>query len=142
MEQSTTQVSENQADVVGVDLGIKNLATLSNGETIEGRKPRKLLSRRLARLQRHLAKCTRGSKRYSRQKMKIARLHYRISCIRHDGLHKLTHHQCPRFIGFRQFQNGFLLQKSVQIVVTKKPNSDCQNVLITVINVILKQTVI
>jgi len=45
-------------------------------------------------------------------------------------------------IGFRPFQNGFLLQKSVQIVVTKKPNSNCQNVLITVRNVIFKLVVI
>jgi putative transposase len=97
METTPVKVSENQADVVGVDLGVKNLATLSNGETVEGRKPIKLLSRRLARLQRHLAKCTKGSKRYNRQKMKIARLHYRISCIRQDGLHKLTHHLCQGF---------------------------------------------
>jgi putative transposase len=64
---------------------------------VEGAKPLKTLSRRLARLQRHFAKCTKGSKRYLRQKMKIARLHYRISCIRQDGLHKLTHHLCQSF---------------------------------------------
>jgi putative transposase len=97
METTPVKVSKNQADAVGVDLGVKKLATLSNGETIEGRKPLKKLSRRLTRLQRHLAKCTKGSKRYNRQKMKIARLHYRISCIRQDGLHKLTHHLCQSF---------------------------------------------
>jgi len=40
---SQFQISDNQADVVGVDLGVKNLATLSNGETIEGRKHLKKL---------------------------------------------------------------------------------------------------
>jgi putative transposase len=78
-------------------LGIKNLATLSNGETVEGAKPLKQLSRRLARMQRHLAKCTKGSKRYFSLQMKIARLHYRIKAIRIDGLHKLTHHICQYF---------------------------------------------
>jgi putative transposase len=99
VQMETTPVKESYtcALVVGVDLGVKDLATLSNGETVEGRKPLKQLSHRLARLQRHLAKCTKGSKRYIRQKMKIARLHYRISCIRKDGLHKLTHHLCQSF---------------------------------------------
>jgi transposase len=68
MDTTPLKKSENQALVVGVDLGIKNLATLSNGETVVGRKPLKKLSRRLARLQRHLAKRTLGSKRYGRQK--------------------------------------------------------------------------
>ncbi|HDN27816.1 MAG TPA: transposase, partial [Thioploca sp.] len=97
METTPIKVSKKQADAVGVDLGVSRLATLSNGKTVEGRKPLKKLSRRLARLQRHLAKCTKGSKRYNRQKMKIARLPTRISCIRHDGLHKLTHHLCQGF---------------------------------------------
>jgi len=97
MEKSPLKVSQNQADVVGVDLGIKNLATLSNGLIIEGSKPLKKLSRKLGRMQRHLAKCTKSSKRYLRQKMKIARLHYHIRCIRQEGLHKLTHHLCQDF---------------------------------------------
>jgi putative transposase len=94
METTPFKKSENQALVVGIDLGVKKLATLSNGETVEGAKPLKKLSRRLVQLQRHLAMCSKGSKRYIRQKMKIARLHYRISCIRQDGLHKLTHRLC------------------------------------------------
>jgi len=97
METTPVKISKNQADAVGVDLGVKNLATLSNGSTIEGGKPLKKHRCKLARMQRHLAKCTKGSKRYNRQKMKIARLHYRIRCIRQDGLHKLTHRLCQDF---------------------------------------------
>jgi len=97
MESSPFKISENQADVVGVDLGVKNLATLSNGETFEGPKPLNKLSRRLARLQRHLAKCTKDSKRSFRLKQKISRLYYRIRCIRVDSLHKLTHSLCQGF---------------------------------------------
>jgi putative transposase len=97
METTPIKVSENQADVVGVDLGVKNLATLSTGDTIEGSKPLKKLSRKLTRLQRHLSKCTKGSKRYLKQRMKLAKLHYRIRNIRQDGLNKLTHRLCQGF---------------------------------------------
>jgi putative transposase len=94
---SPIKVSENQADVVGVDLGVSRLATLSNGETIEGRKPLKKLTRRLARLQRKQSKLTKGSMRNEKQKLKISKLHYRIHCIRQDGLHKLTQSLCQSF---------------------------------------------
>ena len=97
METSPIKVSENQADVVGVDLGVKNLATLSNGDTIEGRKPLKKLTRRLARLQRKQSKCIKGSRRNEKQKFKISKLHYRIRCIRQDGLHKLIQSLCQSF---------------------------------------------
>ena len=73
------------------------MATLSNGETIEGRKPLKKLIRRLARLQRKQSNYTKGSKRNERQKLKVSKLHYRIGRIRQDGLHKLTHHLCKEF---------------------------------------------
>jgi len=95
MESSPFKISENQADVVGVDLGIKNLAT--HGERVKGRKPLGKLTRRLVRLQRKQSKCTKGSKRNETQKLKISKLHYRIRCIRQDGLHKLTHHLCQSF---------------------------------------------
>ncbi len=97
METSQVLISENQADVVGVDLGVKNLASLSNGETIEGPKPLKKLSRVMQRLQRKQSKGSKGSKRNERQKLKISRLHYRIRCIRQDSLHKLTHRLCQGF---------------------------------------------
>jgi putative transposase len=97
METSPAKASKNQADAVGVDLGVKNLATLSNGETIEGPKPLKKVSLRLARLQRKLAKCTKGSKRRFRLKERISKLHYRIRWTQKEGLHKLTHGLCQRF---------------------------------------------
>jgi putative transposase len=97
IKKAPLKVSQNQADAIGVDLGVKNLATLSNGETVLGPKPLKKRSRRLTRLQRHLVKCTKGSKRRFRLKRKISRLYYRIHCIRADSLHKLTHRLCQGF---------------------------------------------
>jgi putative transposase len=92
---SIQTITKNQGDACGVDLGIKNLATLSNGEMIAGPKPLKIC--KLAKMQRHLAKCTKGSKRYYKYRMKLARLHYRIQCIRQDSLHKLTNKLCRSY---------------------------------------------
>jgi len=83
------QPCENQA-VVGVDLGVNRLATLSNGEMIEGLKPLKKHLAKLKRLQRQLSSKQKGSSNRNKARMKVARLHYRISCIRQDTLHKLT----------------------------------------------------
>lgn len=80
---------ENQA-IAGVDLGIKNLAALSSGETIEGPKAYRKLQKKLKRLQQSFSRKQKGSKNREKQKRKIASLHYRISCIRMDSLHKLT----------------------------------------------------
>lgn len=78
-------------DSVGVDLGIKKLATLSNGETVTGPKPLKKLKKKLRRLSKSLSRKKPGSKNREKATEKIARLHYRIACIRQDVLHKLTH---------------------------------------------------
>ena len=85
----TPKTNENQV-VVGVDLGVKNLATLSTGEVIEGPKAYRKLQEKLAKLQRSLCRKKKGSSNREKAKRKIARLHYRISCIRKDSLHKLT----------------------------------------------------
>lgn len=85
----TPATCENQA-VVGVDLGVKSLATLSTGETIEGPKAYRKLQKKLRRLQQSFSRKQKGSKNREKMKQKISRLHYRISCIRLDALHKLT----------------------------------------------------
>jgi putative transposase len=80
---------ENQ-DVVGVDLGIKALATLSTGEVFEGPKAGKAAAKRLARLQRSASRKVKGSANRRKANFKVARLHDRITNRRHDALHKLT----------------------------------------------------
>jgi putative transposase len=77
---------------VGVDLGIKTLATLSNGLTFENPKPYRTYKRKLKLAQRQLAKKVKGSKNREKAKRKVAKIHNRIACIRQDSLHKLTTH--------------------------------------------------
>jgi putative transposase len=83
--------SENQAGRVGVDLGIRHLATLSTPrEHIEGPKPLKAALKKLRRLNRELARRVKFSGNWHQTKRKLARLHARIAAIRSDALHKLT----------------------------------------------------
>ena len=82
---------ENQA-VVGVDVGITALATLSNGEKIAGAKPHRHLLPRLRRQSRALSRKILRSNNHRKAARRLARTHYRISCLREDCLHKLTTH--------------------------------------------------
>ncbi|WP_410472104.1 RNA-guided endonuclease InsQ/TnpB family protein [Faucicola mancuniensis] len=75
---------------VGIDLGITDLATLSNGEKIQAPKPLKNKLKQLRRLNKSLSRKQKGSKNREKAKTKLSRLHYKISCIRKDFLHKFT----------------------------------------------------
>ena len=77
---------------VGVDLGIKTLATLSDGTTYPSLKPYRANKTNLATLQRKLLRQTKGGKNRNKTKQKIALLHARIANIRNDVTHKLTSH--------------------------------------------------
>ncbi len=88
--------AENQG-VVGVDLGVSTLATLSTGESIAGPKAHKGLLGRLQRLSRSLSRKTKGSANRKKAKMKLSRLHARISNIRKNALHQLTTELTSRF---------------------------------------------
>ncbi|MGJ5632539.1 RNA-guided endonuclease InsQ/TnpB family protein [Nostoc sp. CALU 1950] len=77
-------------DVVGVDLGVKSLATLSTGVVFEGAKSYRETEAKLSRLQwlnRHKQV---GSANWKKAQARIARLHQRIANIRKDTIHKLT----------------------------------------------------
>lgn len=85
------QVEVATGDAVGVDLGLKTLAVASDGRTWESPKALRQHERKLACLQRKLARQTKGSKRRERTKQKVGRLHYKIACIRAHTTHQVTH---------------------------------------------------
>jgi putative transposase len=78
--------------VVGVDLGIKTLATFSSGETFENPQPYRQSQARLARLQKAASRKAKGSKNRHKANMKVAKQHARTANIRKDTLNKLTTH--------------------------------------------------
>ncbi|MBF7682654.1 transposase [Acinetobacter sp. B5B] len=82
---------------VGVDLGVKDLAILSNGEVIKSVAPLKAQLSRLKRLNQSLSRKKKGSQNRLKAKAKLSKLHYRISCVRNDYLHKLTSSLIKRF---------------------------------------------
>jgi putative transposase len=94
---SDTSPAQQGKDVVGVDLGVAALATLSTGETITGPKAHTTLLKRLQRLSRSLSRKQKGSSNRAKAKAKLARLHARIANIRNDATHKLTSDLTRRF---------------------------------------------
>ena len=86
----TTVVKDTTAPSVGIDVGINTLATLSDGTKYDNPRPLKHYERKLRRANRSLSRKTLKSKNWIKQKMKVARIHYRIACIRNDAHHKAT----------------------------------------------------
>ena len=79
--------AKNQS--IGIDLGIKTFAVMSNGD--KAFSPcYKALDRRIRRLQKKLARQASGSSRRNRTKLQIAKLHNQITDTRKDFLHKLS----------------------------------------------------
>lgn len=76
--------------VVGVDLGIKDLAITSDGKKYPNPKYRSKGQKKLARLQRELSRKSSGSNRREKARIKVARQHEKIANQRTDNLHKIT----------------------------------------------------
>jgi len=75
---------------VGIDLGVKTFATLSDGKIISN--PRTLFKyeKELKKQQRKLSKKEKGSKNREKQRLKVAKIHQKIANIREDFLQKET----------------------------------------------------
>jgi putative transposase len=84
------QHKSSNTSVVGVDLGVKSLATLSTGEVVLGAKSYKKQEAKLSRIQWLNRRKIKGSANWKKAQMQIARLHMKIANIRKDTLHKLT----------------------------------------------------
>jgi putative transposase len=82
-------ISENQV-IVGVDLGIKALAITSNNEVFKNPKALKSRLSSLKYHQRRLFKKVKGSNNKYKQQIKVARLYYKISCVRNSAIHEAT----------------------------------------------------
>jgi len=75
---------------IGIDLGIKHFAILSNGEKIENPKLLIKSEKRLAILQRRLSKKKKNSKNSIKAKFRVSKIYNKISNQRSDFLHNLT----------------------------------------------------
>lgn len=75
---------------VGIDLGVKELATLSDGTVIHNPHALKSNLRRLKKAQRSLSRKRKGSNRRRKARAQVARLYARVANLRSDALDKTT----------------------------------------------------
>ena len=72
----------------GFDLGLKDFAVFDSGEVIENPRYFRTSQGKLAKEQRKLSHCIKGSQNYKKQKLKIALVHEKIKNQRKDFQHK------------------------------------------------------
>lgn len=75
---------------IGVDLGIKEFATTSDGSFFSNPKNLKKSEKRLVKLQKDLSRKQKGSSNRKKARLKVAKLHEKISNQRKDMLHKVS----------------------------------------------------
>lgn len=88
--ETDVQPLEKTNSAVGIDMGLKHFAILSNGEVFENPKWLKNLEKKLIREQRKLSRRKTGGSNWNKQRIKVARIHEKIVNARRDYLHKLS----------------------------------------------------
>jgi putative transposase len=96
----TRERTNTPKPVVGVDVGLKTAAVVSDGRRLENQKPLALHLKKLGKLQRKLSRKQKNkdpetgkttfSKNYQKQRVKVARKHQQIANMRRDIQHKFT----------------------------------------------------
>jgi putative transposase len=84
-------------NAIGLDMGIRYLVADSDGHFIENPKHAKKSAQRLAKAQRRLARCKRGSTRRKKARHAVARIHERTANQRKDTLHKASRSYVDRY---------------------------------------------
>ena len=83
------KVSQSQ-NVVGIDLGIKDFITTSEGETFENKHFKKSVTNRLKKLQKQLSRKQKGSNNRNKARLRLAKLYKKITDSKLNYLHKVT----------------------------------------------------
>jgi putative transposase len=84
------ELPTHSGGTVGIDLGVKTLTTLSDGETCENQKRYRKSLGRMRGLSKGLSRKFEGSQNWVKHAKKLAKAHYRVACQRQDALHKMT----------------------------------------------------
>ena len=82
---------------VGIDLGLKDFLVLSNGTKIKNYRFLKHYEHQLKLNQQHLSRKNKGSVRYEKQRLKVARIYEKITNSRMDLIHKTTNDLVKQF---------------------------------------------
>ena len=81
---------EPKFDTCGFDMGLKDFAIFDSGEVIENPRYFRTSQVKLAKEQRKLSHCIKGSQNYKKQKLRVALVHEKIKNQRKDFQHKLS----------------------------------------------------
>ena len=81
---------EHTGDVIGIDLGIKDLVIDSNGNKYKNPKYQVKVEKKIKHLQRLYSKKQKGSKNQEKARHKLATAYEKLSNKRKDNLHKIT----------------------------------------------------
>jgi putative transposase len=84
------KLEDNIIKSIGIDVGIKTYATLSDGSKYDNPKYFETDEKKLKKLSKDLSRSRKGSKRYEKKRVRLARWHRKIANKRKDFLHKLT----------------------------------------------------
>jgi putative transposase len=82
---------------VGIDVGLKKFLATADGQAVEIPQFYRKAQQRLAHQQRQLARMSKGSKNYSRQSNKVARLHLHVARERKEFHYQVAHWLCDRY---------------------------------------------
>ena len=88
MSESIKEVTPTS--IIGIDLGVKKLLTLSDGNSYENNKYIEKYEKRIKRMQRELSRKVKGSNNYYKCKKKLAVLHSKLANSRKYYIHKIT----------------------------------------------------
>lgn len=92
-------IEKQEREAVGVDVGIKHLAVLSDGKMFDNPKSFYRLESLLARAQRQMARKQKGSKRWQKAKLRVQRIHKRIADLRANATHHVTTYVAANYDG-------------------------------------------
>lgn len=84
------EIAPSTNPMIGIDVGISNFATLSDGTVIDNPKTLRNTAKKLAKEQRELSRKKKGSKRRQKQRIVVAKVHRKIRRQRDDFLHKTS----------------------------------------------------
>jgi putative transposase len=88
--ETAVNAESKATSAIGIDLGVKQFVTCSDGLVVAPVNSGKINKTKLAKLQRNLARKVKFSNNWRKQKLKVSKLHTLIKNTRHDFLHKTS----------------------------------------------------
>lgn len=88
-EQESKELSKTNKQV-GIDLGLKDFVITSDNKKFKNNRYTKKYAKKLKKAQQHLSRKQKGSNGFEKQKLKVSKIHEKITSCRLDTLHKVS----------------------------------------------------